>query len=337
MEAAHVAMAGRGVERRVAKLFDMAQRLAQDHGNTYACELVQLIRGIVALLRGEWTTAIACCDQAAAALQEHCTGVAWELSTAHSFVLWALYWSGDISELSRRREALIADARRRGDRYALTNGLTIALPPLLQDCSRLAQEQTEEAMRLWPQDGFSVQHFHAWYSLLFCELYRDDEVAAWERVCRTWPVLQRSLLLRGQVFRIVALDARVRSALAVMRHDARMLRICGAVERDIRRVAREGCSWAQGLTLLAEAALRSLAHKGSESTRLLRQALGAFDASGMALHAAVTRRRLGELLGGEEGRGLLAESDAYMAAHGVVRPQRLAAVLAPGFPSEART
>jgi hypothetical protein len=142
------------------------------------------------------------------------------------------------------------------------------------------------------------------------------------------------LLLHGQVCRIIALDARVRSALAAMRYDEQRFHLRSTVDRDIRKIAREDCSRARGLALLTEAALRSLDPNGSEST-LLRQALVAFEESGMALHAAVTRRRLGQLLDGEEGRGLLAASDACMAAHGVERPERFAVALAPGFPHEA--
>jgi hypothetical protein len=49
----------------------------------------------------------------------------------------------------------------------------------------------------------------------------------------------------------------------------------------------------------------------------------------MALHATVARRRLGELLGGNEGAGLVVAADAWMREHGVRDPDRMAALLAP--------
>ena len=58
----------------------------------------------------------------------------------------------------------------------------------------------------------------------------------------------------------------------------------------------------------------------------------AFEAVDMGLFAAAARRRLGTLLGGDAGRALIAQADAWMAAQEVRNPARMAAGLAPGFP-----
>jgi hypothetical protein len=51
----------------------------------------------------------------------------------------------------------------------------------------------------------------------------------------------------------------------------------------------------------------------------------------MAGYVAAIGRRRGELLGGEEGRALVVASEAALRAEGVVRPDRIADMLAPGF------
>jgi len=51
----------------------------------------------------------------------------------------------------------------------------------------------------------------------------------------------------------------------------------------------------------------------------------------MALHAAVTRRRRGELMGGEAGSGLVAAADAWMSGQAIRNPARMAQMLAPGL------
>jgi hypothetical protein len=47
--------------------------------------------------------------------------------------------------------------------------------------------------------------------------------------------------------------------------------------------------------------------------------------------AAVARLHLGRMLGGEEGRRMTHEADAWLRAKSVVVPKKLAAVFAPGF------
>ena len=77
-----------------------------------------------------------------------------------------------------------------------------------------------------------------------------------------------------------------------------------------------------------------MAHGQPDAARVrMGEAAALFQAQEMGLHAAVARRRQGVLLGGDEGRALVAEADAWMAGQQVRNPARLAAVLAPGFPS----
>ena len=63
----------------------------------------------------------------------------------------------------------------------------------------------------------------------------------------------------------------------------------------------------------------------------LRRAGDGFDAAGMGLYAAAARRRLGELLGGDEGQTLVARADAWMRLQRIENPPRMTEMLAPGF------
>jgi len=51
----------------------------------------------------------------------------------------------------------------------------------------------------------------------------------------------------------------------------------------------------------------------------------------MTSYLAVTRRRLAALVGGDEGRALLALSDAWMTRNGIVRPDLYTDMNAAGF------
>ena len=78
-----------------------------------------------------------------------------------------------------------------------------------------------------------------------------------------------------------------------------------------------------------------LAHlEGDEevAVKLLREAAKAFEESRYKLNAASTNRQLGRLLGGDEGRALMEKADKAMKEEAIVNPERVAAMLAPGFP-----
>ena len=51
----------------------------------------------------------------------------------------------------------------------------------------------------------------------------------------------------------------------------------------------------------------------------------------MAYPIASARYRLGHILGGDEGAGLVAEAEAWCASEGIVNPERATEILAPGF------
>jgi hypothetical protein len=51
----------------------------------------------------------------------------------------------------------------------------------------------------------------------------------------------------------------------------------------------------------------------------------------MGLYAAVARRRLGQLLGGDEGEPLFAQAEELMRAQAIVNPAAITDMLAPGW------
>ena len=77
--------------------------------------------------------------------------------------------------------------------------------------------------------------------------------------------------------------------------------------------------------------------QASTALELLTRAEKELEHQGLGLHHAATQRRLGELLGGEEGADKVAAADAWLAAQGVCNPQRFCAMLYPttGLPPSA--
>ena len=81
------------------------------------------------------------------------------------------------------------------------------------------------------------------------------------------------------------------------------------------------------------AAAEVLRRVGDEQQALhsLTNAARAFEAADMPLHAALARRRSGQLLGGQEGAALGLSADSYLRSQGIKQPSRWATLLIPGF------
>ena len=104
-----------------------------------------------------------------------------------------------------------------------------------------------------------MQHMEELWMESHIDLYREDGDAAWDRMTRQWPNLQRSLLMRVQLIRIGMRHLRARCALAkavavgIGTGDAQAL--LDAAERDARRVERESMPWGNALAQLIHAAV----------------------------------------------------------------------------------
>jgi serine/threonine protein kinase len=334
IEAAHVSIGGCFSRRRTNEFLRAAEILAQKLAQPYPAAMVALAKGIADALEGRWESAWTLCDQAEAIFRTHCTGVMWELSTAHRFALWPLMFLGEVAELGRRLPALIKEARERNDLYAVTN-LSLVVRTfvrLADDEPELARRELRQVIGEWSQQGFHIQHMNRLLDEVQIDLYQGQGDAAWERVTSQWPAVARSYLLRVQQVRIFLLHLRARAALATAVAAADPGPLLRAAERDARLLWRERVAWAEALAQLVRAGVAMGRHDVGGACQLLEEAAGRLEAAGLRLHAAAARRRLGELIAGGQGHRLVEQADTWMKGQNVRRPDRMTALLAPGFP-----
>jgi serine/threonine protein kinase len=334
MEGAHASIGGRFSRRRTNELLGAAETLARQFAQPYPAAMVALAKGIADALEGRWEGAWSLCDQAEAIFRAHCTGVMWELSTAHRFALWSLMFLGEVAEMGRRLPALIKEASERDDLYAVTN-LSLVIRTFVRlaaDEPERARREVAEVMDEWSQQSFHVQHMNRLFDEVQIDLYQGKRCAAWERVTEHWPALARSCLLRVQQVRIFLLHLRARAALDAAGAAAEPRPLLRAAERDARLLRRERIAWAEALAQLVCAGVAMGRHDAGGARQLLEDAAGRFDAAGLRLHAAAARRRLAELVPGDQGRRLVEQADVWMISQNVRRPDRMTALLAPGFP-----
>ncbi len=101
--------------------------------------------------------------------------------------------------------------------------------------------------------------------------------------------------------------------------------------RCARKLERERIGYAAVWALLLRAGIAAQKGNAKAASGHLTNTIERAEQHDLLLCAAAARRRLGELLGGDEGAALIAAADDWMNSEGIVNPERMTEVFAPGF------
>ncbi len=335
LEAAFSATRGVDSRARTGKLIEESLMLSERVNHPHALGLANITAGMAAYLEGRWLRACKRLERGEKILREHCTGVTWELDTAMSFQLRSLLFIGDFKRIREQLPKFLKDVREKGDLYAEVNlrCRVVWASLLVDDRSEQALEEVEDAISRWSQRGFHIQHYWHMTGRVEIELYRGDAAAAWAYLERAWPAMAKSLLLRIQLTDAEAHILRCRTGLAaaIARGVASTggQRLLDKIEAPLRRLEKADIFWVEPLVQLVRAGIASAAGDLPRTRELLAAAAAGFQAAGMDLHAAISRRRRGQILG-SDGKRLVRDAEGWLAGQGVVDAERLANVIAPG-------
>jgi hypothetical protein len=185
------------------------------------------------------------------------------------------------------------------------------------------------ALSRWCEHAFTFQHWSALRVEIWCDLYEGRPESASRRLTAAWPALDGSKMLRVRLFASDAWFLRGTVALACAAAGKNPARSLRAAARDAKALARLRRSESAALGELLSAGVA--AAQGDEASAIARldAAIAGLRGAGLALHAACALRRKGELVGGGEGRALMAEGDELMRAEGITDPARWCAMYAP--------
>jgi tetratricopeptide (TPR) repeat protein len=238
---------------------------------------------------------------------------------------------GNLAELGRRAPKLLSEARERGQLYAETDlrARLLTFTWLAEGKPELAEQNAEEALQRWSQQGFHLQHYNRVLSLANCAMYRGDAATALARLDDAWPQLQRSMLMRIQALRAEIWHARGRAMLGALGRRKRAS--VTEVQRVADKLASEHMAWTAPLSALLLAGVHH--HRGQHDAARaeLERAAAGFEAVDMQLYAAAARARLGTLLGGDTGAEHGAKAAAFFASQGIADGPAFTRLLAPGF------
>jgi tetratricopeptide (TPR) repeat protein len=310
--------------------------LARKVGTPEALGMAYAATGYAHYMTGEWREALAAFVSSEEFFRDRCVGVAFMLGSVRIMLYRTLQYTGDIPEIAARVPPVLRDADRQSDDYLYVNlqAGPMALLALADDRPDRIREALPSVGRKLARRAFLIQHYFALQAECLVDLYTGDATAALGRLHASWPALRRSLLLRVQAVRVMAYEQRCRCAIAAA--SSRMAsggELLAAATADAQRIAHEKTPWTDASSAMLLGSIAAARGDTQSARKLLDEAASRFTALDMALSAASTRRRLGELLGGDQGAAMVSDADAWFADHGVKNPARMSAILLPPLPS----
>jgi hypothetical protein len=335
-EAMIAALTGGAGGQRVAEFVERALAMSGQIANPHVTALCAVATGLAAFLTGEWKQASLFSERAVGVLRDRCTGVTWELGIAQTSLLAALSYQGQLADVAGRIPGVVTAARDSGNLYleTFTRTRLVTYLKLAADEPDDAERQADEVIARWSHVEWDHQQFHYMVARLMIALYRGRGDAGWRILEENRRALRGSFLLHSQLIRVEASSLRGSCALAVAAggRDSRAFLAVARVEAH--RLAREGMRWSDSLSKLLSAGVAAVEGRRDQATLHLAAAVDGFDLADMHLHAAVARRRLGQMLGGDRGQDLLRQADTFMTAQHIRNPSLMTRVFAPGFPHD---
>ena len=329
LDAVHHALTGPPAARAQA-LLDQARVWAAQVDDPLVEPYFAMVEASVALLCGQWRHSLARSDAAEQMFRNDCVGVAWEIGTVSHMAMLDLMHIGRFRELRPRLTRALDEADRRGDLYTTTE-LRTALQPivcLMDDQVATARDVLARAQTHLSRREVTALHWQHLQSSAWTELYAGAAAKAVEVLDQRLPAIRRAFLFRVYLIKAIATLVRTAAWLGALSDGAPApRRLRAAIERAGGGLGSDPLSRAVALLIRAElAVLRG--DLDAAATGYRSAALG-FDAADTTTIAAAARWRLGELLGGSDGRALIDQTRAALIAEGIVRPDRVVAMFVP--------
>jgi eukaryotic-like serine/threonine-protein kinase len=334
LEAAFEAnIGGRWFRNRSARLLSEAERLAARTQDPYDHAWVEHCRAVCAWFDGLWGVCVRRGEVAETRFKGLGARVAWDVAVLQGFLLSALANLGRLRDLSTKLGALITDAERRQDQYALKVFRTgdAVTCWLVEDRVAEALRVADDTLLDYQPGQFTSQHRHHLVATVQAHLYAGDVEHAWRRVDDVWRQLRWSGFLwldcLGTQLRYLRACAALAFARAHRRASPSTRALVRIATREKQHITRSALPMAAPMGAAIDAALAAVGQRRDAQVAALRAAVKGFDAADMALHREAARWHLAALV--PEDEYLRQHSEDWMQDQRVVRPGSMARAVVP--------
>ncbi|HEX7841046.1 MAG TPA: hypothetical protein VF469_26395, partial [Kofleriaceae bacterium] len=323
---------------RAVRLLDQLEQLTATLDEAPAAAQLLTTRGFVDFFaHGRFRRALAHFSEALASYRAVVGRAGFEVDTVSMFCCWALYYLGEIGELSRRVPAMAEAAARNGNRYtAVTLRCAFPIAWLARLEPDAIEAELDAALGSWTSsDGsYQLQHLFALASRIDLALYRRRPEAMTPRIATEWKRIRRSLVdrppLQGLVLHSTLLRHAIACANAAAPGSPRRREALAEARGHLRRFPRRSLPVVGYVAQLFDALLAEAEGRPDDAIARYRAAIPGLDQHETHLFAHAARDRLGRLIGGDEGAALRTEVRSWLEGESVRDPDTMLHMLLPG-------
>jgi len=228
-----------------------------------------------------------------------------------------------LTEVAHELPARLDEAWSRGDlcMVPMWAGSYSIVARLATGSAAEVERDIQRARSAWPADGFTFQDFALFHGEFFLQRHRFEARPAWQTVLRYWQRLEAAPMYRMRYVRMHMQSFRGLAAVQLAAETGDR-----AERADLLRDAtRSAKLLPAGFGTRLHVALACARGDQAVAVSTLRSALTQLT----PLEAHTSKLWLGMLLGGDEGRALVAEGEMLLRSAGAIDPQHLAATLCP--------
>jgi hypothetical protein len=329
-------LAATAKSRRAVKLLETLEEMSGSLDQIAAPSQLMTTRGFVDFfVHNRFRAALDQFTDAIASFRAVVGRAGFELDTVSMFRCFALYYLGELGELSRVVPAMAEAAMRGGNRYTAVT-LHCAFPTawLAHAEPDAIEAELDAALGSWNSvdGGYQLQHLLALASRVDLALYRGTPEAVTERIAAEWKPIRRSLVdrppMQGMLLRFAIVRHAVACANAAPPGSTRR-RDALAQARSHIRALKGDVPLVGSCALMCEGLLAEAKGDKTEALAHYRAALEGLERADAFLFVHGIRYRVGRLVGGDEGTRLCTDVRVWLAREGVREPDRILNMMLP--------
>jgi len=324
---------------RAVKLLDRLAEMTAELDQPSAPSQLMTTRGFVDFfLHNRLRSAVAHFTDAITHFRSVVGRAGFELDTVNIFRCFALFYLGELGELSRVVPAMAEQALRSGNRYTAVT-LRCAFPTawLAHAEPDAIEAQLDEALGSWSSvdGGYQLQHLFALASRIDLALYRGDPERVTDRIERDWNPIRRSFVdrppLQGMLLRFAIIRQAVACANAAPRGSAAHQAAIATARKHLRGL-RGNVPLVRHCARICDGLIAEATGNPDAAVTAYREAIVGLEQADAHLFVHAARYRIGRLVGGDEGAAMSSEVTAWLQREGARNPERMLAMMLPGPP-----